>query len=63
MNKVVSALAVLVGGLASVFELLVAFNVHVSADQQTAIAAVAGLTLTVLGIFFHPATQTKLGNK
>jgi uncharacterized membrane protein len=54
-DKIVAALGILVGGLAVVFELLVAFGVNVSADQQTAIAAVAGLVLSILGVWFHPA--------
>lgn len=58
MSKAVAALGILVGGLASVFELLVAFGVNISPDQQTAIAAVGGLALVVLGVFFHPSTPT-----
>lgn len=54
-DKVVAALGILVGGLAVVFELLVAFGVNISPDQQTAIAAVAGLALAVIGVWFHPA--------
>lgn len=56
MNKAVAALGIVVGGLASVFELLVAFGVEISPDQQTAIAAVGGLALVVLGVWFHPDT-------
>ena len=54
MNKTVAALGIVVGGLASIFELLVAFGVNINPDQQTAIAAVAGLALVVLGVWFHP---------
>ncbi len=54
MTKFAAAVAILVGGLASVFELLVAFGVNLSADQQTAIAAVAGVGLAILGVWFHP---------
>lgn len=53
-DKLVAILGILVGGLASVFELLVAFGINISSDQQTAIAAVAGLVLTVVGAWFHP---------
>lgn len=61
MDKVVAALGILIGGAATIFELLVAFGVNITADQQTAIAAVAGLVLTVLGVWFHPSTP--VGNK
>jgi len=43
-----------VPGLASVFQLLIAFGVDITRDQQTAIAAVAGLVLTAVGAWFHP---------
>lgn len=62
-NKLVAALGILVGGLATIFQLCVAFGVNISPDQQTAIASVAGLALTIVSIFFHPATQAKLGKK
>jgi hypothetical protein len=56
MSKTVAALAIVVGGAASIFELLVAFGVHLTQHQQTAIATVAGLGLSVLGVWFHPST-------
>ncbi|PYO44590.1 MAG: hypothetical protein DMD33_02630 [Gemmatimonadetes bacterium] len=56
MTKAVAALGIIVGGLASIFELLVAFGVNINPDQQTAIAAVAGLALVALGVWFHPST-------
>ena len=56
LDKLVAALGIIVGGIAVIFELLVAFGVNISADQQTAIAAVAGLVLAVLGVWFHPST-------
>ena len=55
MDKVVAALGILVGGLAVIFALLKAFGVDVTADQASAIAGVAGLGLTILGVWFHPA--------
>lgn len=61
MNKVVAALGILVGSLAVVFELLVAFGVHITADQQTAISAAAGVVLAVLGVWFHPSIP--VGNR
>lgn len=50
-----AALGILVGATAAVFELLAAFGVDVTQDQQTAIAAVAGVGLAVLGVWFHPS--------
>jgi len=55
MNKVMAALAILVGGLDAVLQLGVAFGVHVTPDQHTAIGSVAGLALLVLGVWFHPS--------
>ncbi len=63
MDKVVAALGIVVGSIAVVFELLVAFGVHITADQQTAIAAVAGLALAVLGVWFHPNVPVGRKNK
>ena len=54
-DKLVALLGVLVGGLASLFELLVAFGINVTPDQQTAIAAVAGVALVAVSGWFHPA--------
>ncbi len=54
MTKVLAALAIIVGGLDSILQLAVAFGVHVTPDQHTAIAAVSGLLLLVLGVWFHP---------
>lgn len=61
MSKLVAALGIIVGGAATVFEVLVAFGVNLSPDQQTAIAAVAGLALAVLGVWWHPSIP--VGNK
>lgn len=60
-DRIVALLGIVVGGLASVFELLVAFGVDISADQQTAIAAVAGLVLALVGAWFHP--NVPVGNR
>lgn len=49
-----AALAIFVGGLATVFELLSAFGVDVTQNQQTSLAAVSGLILLILGVWFHP---------
>lgn len=54
-DKAIAVLGILVGGLASVLELLVAFGVDISADRQTAISAVAGLLLLVVSAWFHPS--------
>lgn len=54
MNKVMAALAIVVGGLDALLQFAVAFGVHVTPDQHTAIGSVAGLALLVLGVWFHP---------
>lgn len=55
MSKVMAALAIVVGGASSIFSLLTAFGVNISPDQHTAIVAVAGVALLVLGVWFHPS--------
>ena len=60
MSKVMAALGILVGGAGSIFALLVAFGVHITQDQWTAICAVVSLILVVLGVWFHPSTQAKV---
>ena len=47
-------LGIIVGGLSSILELLVAFGIDLSPDRQTAISAVAGLVLLAVGAWFHP---------
>ena len=54
-DKVLATLAILVGGLGTILSLLVAFGVHISPDQHTAIIAVAALLLTTVGAWFHPS--------
>lgn len=53
-DKFIALLGILVGGTATVFEVLVAFGVSITPDQQTAIAAVGGLVLTAVSAWFHP---------
>ena len=62
-NKLVATVGTLVGGAAVVFQLLVAFGVDLTPDQQTAIASVAGLVLTVVSLWFSDSAQTKMGGK
>lgn len=54
MSKVLAALAIIVGGLGSVFALLTAFGVSVSDAQEKGIGAVGALFLLVLGVWWHP---------
>lgn len=53
-DKLIALLGVIVGGITTILELFVAFGVNLTADQQTAIAAVAGLVLTAVSAWFHP---------
>lgn len=55
MSKVMAALGIVVGALSTFWQLLDAFGVNVTSAQETAIAAVAGVVLLVLGVWFHPA--------
>jgi hypothetical protein len=54
MSKILAALAIVLGGAESIFGLLVAFGVNITPDQHTAIVAVGGLLLLILGVWFHP---------
>lgn len=54
MSKILAAVGILVGGADAVFSLLVAFGVHITPDQHTAIVAVTGVVLAMLGVWFHP---------
>ena len=56
MSKVLAALGIIVGSIGIVFALCEAFGVHITADQQSAVAGAAGLVLAVLGVWFHPST-------
>lgn len=55
MTKIVSAIAIVVGGLSVIFDLLAAFGVDLSDAQQGALGGVASLALLVLGVWFHPS--------
>jgi len=55
MSKVLAALGILVGSIGVIFSLLEAFGVDITKAQQTAVAGVAGLVLTVLSVWFHPS--------
>lgn len=62
MSKVVAALGIILGGAGSIFSLLVAFGVHITQDQWTAISSVASLSLLVLGVWFHPDIPVPSGD-
>lgn len=52
--RFVTVVGILVGGIASILQLLNAFGMELSEDQQTAIAAVAGVVLLVVSALFSP---------
>jgi len=54
LSKVLAAIAIIVGGLGSVFALLTAFGVSVTDAQEKGIGAIGALLLLVLGVWFHP---------
>jgi hypothetical protein len=54
-NKVVAILGIVIGGLASILQLLNAFGMDISMEQQEAIASVAGLMLLAVSAWLHPS--------
>ena len=60
MNNLFAALSILIGGLGTVLTLLVAFGIHITPDQHTAIIGVGSLALLIVGVWFHPAVP--IGN-
>lgn len=61
MAKFFAALGIIVGGIDAILQLGVAFGLHITPDQHTAIGTVAALALVVLGVWFHPSVP--IGNK
>ena len=53
-NRVLAVLGIIVGGIATICEALVAFGVEITPDQQTAIASIAGIVLMVVSALLHP---------
>ena len=54
-TKIFAALSIIVGGAGTILGLAVAFGVHVTPDQHTAIIAAGSLLLLVAGVWLHPA--------
>jgi hypothetical protein len=52
--RFVTIVGILVGGIAVILQALTAFGLDLSADQQTAIASVAGLVLLIVSALFNP---------
>lgn len=52
--RFVTIVGILVGGTATVLQLLTAFGLELSDDQQTAIASAAGLVLLIVSALFNP---------
>lgn len=54
-SKVLASVQIVVGAAASIFALLVAFGVHITPDQWTAISGVFGPLVALFGVWFHPS--------
>ena len=54
MKHLAATLAIFLGSVATIFNLLDAFGVDLSEKQQGAISDAAGLALIALGAWFHP---------
>jgi hypothetical protein len=57
--RLVTVVGILVGGAASILQLLNAFGLEISEEQQTAIAAVSGLVLLIVSALFSPDVPVK----
>jgi hypothetical protein len=57
--RFVTIVGILVGATATILQLLVAFGIDITPDQQTAIAAVAGVVLLVVSALFSPDVPIK----
>lgn len=55
MTKLFAVLAILLGSGATILSIAVAFGVHLSPDQHTAIMSALGVLTTILGLWFHPS--------
>lgn len=53
-DKIIAVVGIIVGGLGSIFQLLVAFGVDLTDAQTLAIASVASLVLLLISVWFHP---------
>lgn len=54
MTRLLASASVISGLVVAVLGLLVAFGVHITPDQHTAIEGVVAAILVVLGAWFHP---------
>lgn len=52
--RIVAVVGIVVGGLTSILQLLVAFGVDLTDAQTVAITSVAGLVLLAVSTWFHP---------
>ena len=53
-TKLLAVLAILLGAGATILSVAVAFGVHLTPDQHTAIMSVFGVLTTILGLWLHP---------
>lgn len=55
MSKVFAVIAIILGSAGTLLSVAVAFGASITPDQHTALLAVAGIFVTVLGLWFHPS--------
>ncbi len=58
MTKLLAVIGILLGAGATILSIAVAFGVHLTPDQHTAIMAGFGVLTTILGLWLHPSVPT-----
>lgn len=54
MSKLLAVLGILLGSAATFLGVAVAFGLHITPDQHTALLSVVGVLTAILGLWFHP---------
>jgi hypothetical protein len=54
MSKLAANLTIILGAVGALTTLLIAFGVHITADQTAAINGAVSAAVAVVGVWFHP---------
>lgn len=53
-DRIIAVLGIIIGGLTSILQFLVAFGVDLTDAQTVSITSIAGLVLLAVSAWFHP---------